>query len=189
MGTYPNATAVFDIDSIGLISFIQMLNRGLDFSGQPIGGRTSLLVGCGCNPGHVDPALEVARFGRKIEAGAEFVFSQPVFDRDVLYRFLDATAGFPEIPFLVGILPLVSARNADFLHHEVPGMQVPAGIRKRLHDAGDKAAQREVGIEVAREALRDVMDHPRVKGVYIYPPFGSYEAILRVTEVLRERTG
>jgi homocysteine S-methyltransferase len=187
MGTYPNATAVFDIDSIGLISFIQMMNRGLDFSGQPIGGKTDLLVGAGCNPGHVDLDLEVARFGRKIEAGAEYFFSQPLFDSEVLWRFLERTKDFPKVPFLVGIMPLQSLKNAEFLHNEVPGMQVPEPIRKRLAEAGDKEAQREVGIEVAREALKELMTHPRVSGVYVYPPFGSYKAVLRVIDVAAER--
>jgi homocysteine S-methyltransferase len=187
MGTYPNATAVFDIDAIGLITFIQMMNRGLDFSGQPIGGKTNLLVGAGCNPGHVDLDLEVSRFGKKIAAGAEYFFSQPVFDSEVLLRFFERTAHFPRVPFLVGIMPLVSLKNAEFLHNEVPGMQVPAPIRKRLAEAGDKEAQRQVGIEVAREALREVMDHPRVNGTYVYPPFGSYKAVLSVIDVVKER--
>ncbi len=187
MGTYPNATAVFDIDAIGLITFIQMLNRGLDFSGAPIGGKTDLLVGAGCNPGHVDLALEVERFGRKIAAGAEYFFSQPVFDPSLLQRFLDLTDKFPRVPFLVGIMPLVSAKNAEFLHNEVPGMQVPEAIRHRLAAAGGRDEQREVGIEVAREALAEVVDHPRVNGVYIYPPFGSYKAVLRLIDVIDQR--
>ncbi len=189
MGTYPDATAVFDIDSIGLITFIQMLNRGLDFSGQPVGGKTDLFVGAGCNPGHVDLDLETTRFGHKVDAGAEFFFSQPLFDADVLLRFLDRTDRFKKVPFLVGIMPLVSLRNAEFLHNEVPGMQVPAAILDRLRRAPDRDAQREVGIEVAREALASVMNHPRVAGAYIYPPFGSYKAVLRVVEVLAQRRG
>jgi methionine synthase I (cobalamin-dependent)/5,10-methylenetetrahydrofolate reductase len=189
MGTYPNATAVFDIDAIGLITFIQMMNRGLDFSGQPIGGKTDLLVGAGCNPGHMDLDLEVSRFGRKIEAGSEYFFSQPVFDSEVLWNFFERTKDMPKVPFLVGIMPLVSLKNAEFLHNEVPGMQVPAAIRKRLAEAGDKDAQRQVGIEVAREALREVMDHPRVSGVYVYPPFGSYKAVLQVIDVVKEKRG
>jgi homocysteine S-methyltransferase len=189
MGTYPNATAVFDIDSIGLITFIQMMNRGLDFSGQPIGGQTALFVGAGCNPAHIDPDLEAERFGRKVAAGAEFFFSQPVFDPEILLRFLERTDRFPRVPFLVGIMPLVSLKNAEFLHNEVPGMQVPAPILKRLAAAPDRDGQREVGIAVAREALAEVMNHPRVDGVYIYPPFGSYKAVLRVVEVLKDRRG
>lgn len=187
MGTYPNATAVFDIDAIGLITFIQMLNRGLDFSGAPIGGKTDLLVGAGCNPGHVDLDLEVERFGRKIAAGAEYFFSQPVFDPELLLRFFDLTDKFPRIPFLVGIMPLVSAKNAEFLHNEVPGMQVPAAIRTRLANAGSRDDQREAGVQVAREALAEVVDHPRVNGVYVYPPFGSYNAVLRIIDVIDER--
>ncbi len=187
MGTYPNATAVFDIDAIGLISFIQMLNRGLDFSGQPVGGKTNLLVGAGCNPAHIDLDLEVSRFTRKVEAGAEYFFSQPVFDPEALWRFLDRTDSVPRVPFLVGIMPLASLKNAEFLHNEVPGMQVPAGIRRRLAEAGDRDAQREVGIEVAQEALRELVGHPRVSGVYMYPPFGSYKAVLRLLEVLAPR--
>lgn len=189
MGTYPNATAVFDIDSIGLITFIQMLNRGLDFSGQPIGGKTDLLVGAGCNPGHIDLDLEVERFGRKIEAGAEFFFSQQMFDPDVLYRFLDRTDKFPKVPFLVGLMPLVSLKNAEFLHNEVPGMQVPQAIRDRLASVASKEGQREVGIQVAREALAEFARHPRISGAYVYPPFGSYKAALRVLEPVAERAG
>ncbi len=187
MGTYPNATAVFDIDSIGLITFIQMMNRGLDFSGQPIGGRTELLVGAGCNPGHMDLELEVDRYRRKVEAGAEYFFSQPLFDSAVLYRFFERTKDLPAVPFLVGIMPLASSKNAEFLHNEVPGMQVPEPIRRRLADAGDRDAQRLVGVEVAREALAEVAQHPRVNGVYVYPPFGSYKAVLRVLDIIRDR--
>lgn len=182
MGTYPDATAVFDIDSIGLISFIQLLNRGLDFAGEPVGGQTALFVGAGCNPGAVDVGLEAARFGRKVEAGAEYFFSQPVFDQDLLLGFLDRTAAFSEVPFLVGIMPLVSTRNAEFLHNEVPGMQIPAPVLAAMRAAPSREAQREVGIEVARETLAAVKAHPRVRGVYVYPPFGSYRAVLRVLE-------
>lgn len=186
MGSYPDATAVFDVDSIGLISFIQMLNRGLDFSGRPLGGggKTSLFVGAGCNPGHVDLDLEIERFGRKIEAGAEFFFSQPVYDEDMLHRFLEQTEKFPKVPFLVGILPLASYKNAEFLHNEVPGMQIPDRVRERLRKAPTREAQREVGIEVARETLKAVHAHPRISGAYIYPPFGSYQRVLDVVDVL-----
>ena len=186
MGTYPNATAVFDIDSIGLIHFVQQLNRGLDFSGRPIGGHTALFVGAGCNPGAVDLDLEAERFARKVEAGAEFFFSQPVFDQDLLYRFLEKTDGVKRVPFLVGIMPLVSSRNAEFLHNEVPGMQIPAAVLNAIRAAPSKDAQREVGIEVARSTLFEVKQHPRINGTYVYPPFGSYKAVLRVLDGLLE---
>jgi homocysteine S-methyltransferase len=187
MGSYPNATAVFDVDSIGLIAFIQMLNRGLDFAGRPLGKgeKTSLFVGAGCNPAHVDLPLEVARFGRKIEAGAEFFFSQPVYDEEMLFRFLEMTEQFPKVPFLVGILPLASYKNAEFLHNEVPGMAVPAPVLERLRRADSRDAQRAVGIEVARETLKAVRNHPRINGAYVYPPFGSYQRVLDVVDGIR----
>ena len=182
MGNYPNATAVFDIDSIGLIAFIQMLNSGQDFAGRPLGGQTKFFVGAGCNPAHHELEREVERFGRKIEAGAEFFFSQPVYDNEVLERFLEMTEQFPRVPFLVGILPLASYKNAEFLHNEVPGMQVPQAIRDRLKAAPTRPEQRQIGIEVARNTLIHAKGHPRVNGAYIYPPFGSYKAVLRVVE-------
>jgi 5,10-methylenetetrahydrofolate reductase len=184
MGTYPDATAVFDIDSVGLINFIQLMNRGLDFSGKPIGGQTSLFVGAGCNPGAVDIDFEAERFGRKVEAGAEFFFSQPAFDLDLLERFLEKTKAWAHIPFMVGIMPLVSARNADFLHNEVPGMQIPEPVLKAIHAAPSKEEQRRTGIEIAHETLVSLRHHPRVRGAYIYPPFGSYRAVLRVIDGL-----
>lgn len=186
MGTYPDATAVFDIDSIGLISFIQLLNRGLDFSGAPIGGKTALFVGAGCHPGAVDMDLEADRFLRKAAAGAEYFFSQPIFDSSLLQRFLDKTDAASDVPFLVGIMPLVSAKNAEFLHNEVPGMQVPPAVMKAIKAAPSREAQREVGMQVAREALLEVKAHPRVRGVYVYPPFGSYRAVLRVLDGIIE---
>ena len=182
MGTYPDATAVFDIDAIGLINFIQLLNRGLDFSGKPIGGSTALFVGAGCNPGAVDMDYEAERFGRKVEAGAEFFFSQPVFDPDLLDKFLDRTKKWKHVPFMVGIMPLVSARNAEFLHNEVPGMQIPEPVRNAIKAAPTKEAQRKVGIEVARKTLGALRHHPRIHGTYVFPPFGSYRAVLRVLE-------
>ncbi len=182
MGTYPDATAVFDIDAIGLISFIQLLNRGLDFSGEPVGAATALFVGAGCNPGAVDMDYEAERYGRKVEAGAEFFFSQPVFAPDLLEQFLDRTKQWDHVPFMVGIMPLVSTRNAEFLHNEVPGMQIPDAVRNAMKAAPTKEAQRKVGIEVARETLGALRHHPRVRGTYVFPPFGSYRAVLRVIE-------
>ncbi|MCP4807354.1 MAG: bifunctional homocysteine S-methyltransferase/methylenetetrahydrofolate reductase [Proteobacteria bacterium] len=189
MGNYPNATAVFDIDSVGLLSFIQMLNRGQDFAGRSLGGQTSFFVGAGCNPAHTDLDREVRRFGEKIDAGAEFFFSQPVYDVEVLERFLDMTSGFKQVPFLVGILPLASYKNAEFLHNEVPGMQVPQSIRDRLAAAPTRPEQRQVGIGVARATLEHAKEHPRVNGAYIYPPFGSYKAVLKVVEGIVDLKG
>ena len=121
-----------------------------------------------------------ARRGAKIAAGAEFTFCQPVYETELMTRFLESTADLPEIPFFVGILPLASLKNAEFLTREVPGMAVPDSVLSRLRDCKTRDEQREVGIRVAADNLAVAMDHPRVKGAYIFPPFGRYEAILRV---------
>jgi homocysteine S-methyltransferase len=180
MGNFPNATSVFDVDSIGLIGFADKLNHGLDLSGKPLGQTTDFVIGTGCNPGALDIEKEAARFAAKVKAGAEFVFSQPVYDARLLERFLDATKDVPAIPFFVGILPLASLKNAEFLTREVPGMEVPEAVMHRLRDARTRDEQREVGIRVAAESLEAALTHERVQGSYIFPPFGRYEPILRV---------
>lgn len=185
MGNYPEATAVFDIDSIGLIKFVSNLNRGLDFAERPLKDATKLLIGCGVNPGAVDMDLEIVRYRKKIEAGAEFVFSQPVFDVKLLEEFFKKTKDVPKVPFLVGILPLASLRNAEFLHNEVPGMQIPKRTMGRMEKAATKEAQQDVGLAVAREALVAAKEIPQVTGTYIFPPFGNYKIVSKILEVLR----
>lgn len=185
MGEYPDATPVFDVDAIGLIHFVKNLNQGLDFANRPIGEQTSLVIGCGCNPGAIDVDLEAERLRKKIKAGAEFVFSQPVYESKLLDTFLSKCKNFLNIPFFVGILPLASLKNAEFLHNEVPGMQVPAGVMDRLRTAATKEAQREVGLGVAKDSLREAKGMKPVKGVYIFPPFGKYEAVAELLEVVR----
>jgi methionine synthase / methylenetetrahydrofolate reductase(NADPH) len=180
MGNFPDATAVFDVDSVGLIRFARGLNEGMDLSGKALGEQTGFVIGTGCNPGAVDIEHEAAKHARKIAAGAEFVFSQPVYDPRLLERFLEATTSAPPIPFFVGILPLASLKNAEFLTREVPGMGVPEAVMKRLRDCKTRDDQREVGIRVATESLEAALASPRVKGAYIFPPFGKYEPILRV---------
>ena len=185
MGEYPDATPVFDVDAIGLIHFINNLNHGLDFSNRPIGEATSLVIGCGCNPGAIDMDIEVERLRKKIESGAEFIFSQPVYESKLLEKFLSKCRSFLKIPFFVGILPLASLKNAEFLHNEVPGMQVPDSVMNKLREASSKEAQREVGLNVAKESLREARDMKSVQGVYIFPPFGKYEAVVELLEVIR----
>ncbi|OGQ05983.1 MAG: bifunctional homocysteine S-methyltransferase/methylenetetrahydrofolate reductase [Deltaproteobacteria bacterium RIFCSPLOWO2_01_FULL_45_74] len=185
MGEYPDATAVFDVDAIGLIHFINNLNHGLDFANRPIGEATSLVIGCGCNPGAIDMDIEVERLRKKIEAGAEFIFSQPVYESKLLDKFLAKSRSFLKIPFFVGILPLASLKNAEFLHNEVPGMQVPNSVMDQLKKAATKEAQREIGLKVAQEALKEAHDMTGVKGVYIFPPFGKYEAVLELLKVIQ----
>jgi len=188
MGNFPDATPVFDVNSIGLIGFAAQLNRGLDLAGKPLGQQTAFVIGTGCNPGAMDLEREASKHAAKIAAGADFVFSQPVYDPALLERFLDATVDAPPIPFFVGILPLASLKNAEFLTREVPGMAVPEAVMKRLAACKSRDEQREVGIRVASEALEAALSHPRVKGAYIFPPFGRYEAILRVLKESGART-
>ncbi|MBI4366678.1 MAG: bifunctional homocysteine S-methyltransferase/methylenetetrahydrofolate reductase [Deltaproteobacteria bacterium] len=184
MGNFPHATGVFDVDAIGLLHFARMLNHGLDLGGRSLGEPASLVLGCGCNPGAINLDLEVERYRKKIAAGAEFVFSQPVYDPDMLATFLARTADVPPIPFFAGILPLASLKNAEFLHNEVPGMQIPAAIMDRMRTAATKEAQRREGIRIAQEALAAAKRSPRVHGAYMFPPFGSYEAVVEVMKVL-----
>jgi homocysteine S-methyltransferase len=188
MGNYPDATGVFDLDSVELIRAVRNLNRGIDFGGDPIGDRTQFVIGCGCNPGFTPLDKEIDKFRRKLEAGAEFVFSQPLYDPSLLEGFLERIRPFPRIPFFVGILPLASSRNAEFLHNEVPGMQVPKAIRARMAAASGRDAQRAEGIAIAAEALRHARSIPEIAGAYIFPPFGRYRAVLKVLETAENLT-
>lgn len=185
MGHYPDATAVFDIDSVGLIHFVANLNNGLDFADRPMKQRTKLLIGCGVNPGAVDLDLEVERYKLKVEAGAEFVFSQPVYEPRLLENFISRINRVKQIPFFVGVLPLASLRNAEFLHNEVPGMQVPAAIMESLKKATTKEAQHKIGLNVAREMLATAKKMKPIQGAYIFPPFGNYKAVEKLLEVIR----
>lgn len=180
LGNYPHATAVFDVDSIGLIRLANLLNRGLDLAGEPLGGKTELLIGTGCNPGAIDADLELQRLQKKIEAGAEYVFSQPVYDPETLERFLKRAKPFLKIPFFVGILPLASLRNAEFLHSEIPGMQIPPAVMQRMAAVSTKEAQKSEGIAIAREALQAARTISAVKGAYIMPPFNQAKTALAV---------
>jgi methionine synthase I (cobalamin-dependent) len=179
MGDFPDATAVYDLDSIGLLRLVNGLNRGFDPGGKPLGGATRFLCATGAEPAAHDYEREIKRLRQKIEAGADMVMTQPVYDPAVLDRFLSDVADL-EVPVLVGILPLASHKNAEFLHNEVPGMSVPLAIRERMRKAGPGEAGRKEGIAIAREMLEAVKD--RVRGAYIMPPLGRYELALRVIE-------
>ncbi len=177
MGDYPHATAVFDLDSIGLLRMATNLNRGLDPAGKRVGQATQFCCACGAEPAAMDYERELRRLEQKKAAGAEFIMTQPVYDPLVLERFLDDTAHL-EMPILVGLLPLASYRNAEFLHNEVPGMQIPAHIRERMQAVGKGPQARAEGVRIAQEALMAVAD--RVVGAYIMPPFGRYSAALDI---------
>ncbi len=182
MGDFPDATSVYDLDSIGLLRLVSQMNRGLDPGGKPLGGATKFLCATGVEPAAHDYAREIRRLRQKIEAGAELVMTQPVYDPAVLDRFLEDVRDL-DVPVLVGLLPLASYRNAEFLHNEVPGMSVPDAIRERMRKAGNGDEARKEGVSIAREMLFAVKD--RVAGAYVMPPFGKYELALRVIDGVR----
>jgi homocysteine S-methyltransferase len=179
MGDFPDATAVYDLDSIGLLRLIKGFNRGFDPGNKPLGEATSFLCATGAEPAAADYERELRRLVAKRDAGAEVVMTQPVYDPAVLDRFLTDVRPLG-IPVLVGLLPLASYRNAEFLHNEVPGMSIPEDIRERMRRAGSGPEGREEGVRIAREMLEAVKD--RVDGAYIMPPFGRHELALRVIE-------
>jgi homocysteine S-methyltransferase len=181
LGDYPHATAVFDVDSVGLVQILDRLNRGLDLAGNVIGPALPIHIGVAVNPGASDFDAEMRKFERKVEAGAEYCLTQPVYDSKLLERFLDAIKDM-RIPVLVGVLPLVSHRNAEFLHNEVPGMSVPVEVRDRLRNAPSKDDAQQVGVDIARESLRQARD--LVEGAYLMPPFNRFELVARVLEGL-----
>jgi homocysteine S-methyltransferase len=181
MGPYPEATAVFDIDSIGLANLVNRLNHGLDPGGNPIGEPTSFTIGVGVNPGAVDLEYELNRFYWKVDAGAEYAITQPVFDPDQLLRFLDEIERREmRIPVVAGIWPLVSARNAEFMANEVPGVVVPPAVIQRMQKASaeGKEAGLAEGIAIAREMLDRI--RPHVQGIQVSAPFGKVPFALQV---------
>ncbi len=178
MGPYPSATAVFDIDAIGLTNMVSRLNMGLDIGGNPIGRPTSFLVGVGVNPGAIDLEHELSRFRWKVEAGAQFAITQPVFDPEQLERFLKRIdeAGL-RIPVVAGVWPLVSLRNAEFMANEVPGVVLPPEILERMR-RDSKEDQLAEGIAIAQEMLARVK--PLVQGVQVSAPFGRVNLSVEV---------
>ncbi|HEY1554479.1 MAG TPA: bifunctional homocysteine S-methyltransferase/methylenetetrahydrofolate reductase [Kofleriaceae bacterium] len=183
MGDYPFSTPVYDVDSVGLLRIAAGLNGGVDPAGKEC-EPTSFLLATGAEPGAHDRDRELRRLEDKKRAGAELVMTQPVYDPRTLERFLDDAAPLG-LPVMVGILPLASHRNAEFLNAEVPGMSIPAEYRQRMAKVGHGPAARAEGIAIAREALGAVQQ--RVAGAYIMPPFNRVDSALAVLEVARER--
>ena len=179
MGPYPDATAVFDIDSIGLTNLVSRLNRGLDPGHNAIGAPTRFVVGVGVNPTAPDLDRELARFAWKLEAGAEFAVTQPVFDLDQFDRFLTRVEPHG-VPIIAGIWPLVSLRNAEFLANEVPGVTVPEAILARMRRASDGGREQALaeGVTIAREMLDAV--RVRVRGAQVSAPLGRVPVALEV---------
>ncbi len=183
MGTYPDATAVFDVDSIGLINIVNHLNQGLDIGGNPIGSQTALLIGIGANPGALNMDEELRRFAWKVEAGGEYVVTQPVFDLDLLEKFLKSTEQY-KLPVIAGIWPLTSYRNAEFMVNELR-VPVPRQYMDRMRRATNAEKARAEGIAIAQEMASRV--RPMVQGVQLSAPFGRYEMAIEVAEALGER--
>jgi len=181
LGNYPDATAVFDVDSIGLVNIINRLNHGLDIAGNPIGNPASLHIGVAANPGALNLEQELRRLDWKVEAGAEFIVTQPVFDLDVFYNFLDRIKHI-HIPLIAGLWPLASLRNAEFMNNEVPGCQVPEHVMERMRRHADsREAGRTEGIAIARETLAHI--RADIAGVQISAPFGRIETVIDVLAI------
>ena len=181
MGDYPKATAVFDLDSIELLKLVDGLNRGIDPAGKMVGEATSLFLSTGAEPGAFDYDRELRRLEMKIKAGAEMVMTQPVYDPRIVERFLKDVQTFG-VPVLLGVCPLVSSRNAEFLHNEVPGMTVPPAIRDRMASAGGGPEGIAEGIHIAQEMVMAFAD--QIVGVYVMPQLGRYNSALEVLRPL-----
>jgi methionine synthase I (cobalamin-dependent)/5,10-methylenetetrahydrofolate reductase len=181
LGDYPDATAVYDVDSIGLIRIMDHLNHGCDLAGNLIGPALGIHIGCGADPSKPDLDREVERLEQKVKAGAEYIMTQPVYDPRTVEQFLARIAHL-NTPVLVGILPLYSSRNAEFLHNEVPGMSIPEDIRERMRKAGSGDEAHAEGVRIAQEAL--LAARQLAQGAYIMPPFNKVDLAVRVIEAL-----
>jgi homocysteine S-methyltransferase len=182
MGAYPDATAVFDVDAIGLVNIVRNLNHGLDIGGNPMGSQTALLTGVGANPGAMNMDEELRRFDWKIEAGAEYIVTQPVFDLNLLEQFLKRIE-HTKVPVICGIWPLTSFRNAEFMVNELR-VPVPDELLERMRRVDNADRAREEGVAIAREMVTRV--RRMVQGVQLSAPFGRYQMALDVAEAITQ---
>ena len=180
IGDYPQATSVHDIDSIGLIRAAKAMNQGLDLMGNSLEQKTSFLIACAANPLADNMDRESARLSLKIEAGADVIFTQPMYEMRTLEQLVKRVEQW-RIPIMLGILPLRSYRHAEFLHNEIPGMVIPETIRESLRSAGSKASF--MGVQVTKEFLQNAKH--LVAGAYLMPPFRKYEVISQILEALQ----
>ena len=183
MGADSNATAVFDVDSIGLTNIVNNLNQGLDLGGNPMGSRTALLIGVGANPGAIQIDEEIRRLEWKAAGGAEYVVTQPIFDLHLLERFLERTAGL-KLPVIAGIWPLTSLRNAEFMVHELR-VPVPTQYMERMRRAESAEAAKAEGVAIAQEMVERVRG--MVAGVQLSAPFGHYQMAIDVAAAIGPR--
>jgi methionine synthase / methylenetetrahydrofolate reductase (NADH) len=177
LGNYPDATAVFDVDAIGLVNILNRLNHGLDIAGNPIGTPTGLQIGVGANPGALNLDHELRRLDWKVEAGANFIVTQPVFDLKIFEQFVKRTEHL-KLPLIAGLWPLASLRNAEFMNNEVPGCDVPDEIIERMRKPESKEDARTEGVAIARETLLEMMG--MIQGVQMSAPFGRVETVIEL---------
>lgn len=181
IGDYPTASSVFDVDSTGLVRILRQFNEGMDLGGNSIVERAHFLIAVAFNPLAPDMKLERERLRRKAEEGAQLVYTQPIFNLDVLERAAEDTGRFG-LPLLVGILPLRSSRHAEFMHNEVPGMSIPDHLRRAIAECASDEDARKLGIDLAREFV--VKAKPLTQGAYLMPPFGNHKTAEEVMEAL-----
>ncbi|HEY9165221.1 MAG TPA: bifunctional homocysteine S-methyltransferase/methylenetetrahydrofolate reductase [Candidatus Kryptonia bacterium] len=177
IGDLPQAKSVFDIDSIGLIKIVKSMNCGRDSMGNPIGESTSFMIACAANPSADDFAYEIDKLAQKVESGADVIVTQPIYEMETFTKFMKAVEPM-HTPVILGVLPLRSFKHAEFLHHEIPGISIPARIREKMRSSGEKAT--ETGIEISADILREVKKS--VAGAYLLPPFKKYDVAIRVLE-------
>jgi len=177
LGEYPNATGVFDLDSIALTDVVKNLNSGIDIGGNSFSPPIGLTIGVGANPVAADLPREIERFRQKVQAGAEYAITQPVFDVDMLFRFMEATELF-KIPVIAGIWPFTSYKNAEFMANEIPGVVVPKSLLRKMSTAGTREDGMALGIEIAREMIDKTKKH--VAGFAVSAPFGRVKIALAV---------
>ena len=181
IGDYPQATAVFDVDSIGLVQIISRLNSGIDLAGNSIGKSTTLSIGIGANPAAPDLDAEIKRLCLKLEAGAQYIMTQPMYEVDLLKRFIDKLR--PTVPILLGVLPLVNFKHAQFLNNEVPGITIPHTTLEAMEKAGENSAQ--IGGELAKKFIEEIKG--LVTGIYLMPSFGRFETCIDIVKGLKAK--
>ena len=181
IGDYPSATSVFDIDSIGLCRILARFNEGIDLAGYSIGVKCGFTIGCAYNPLAIDPDVELDRLKRKVDAGVHVVYTQPVYEVRVAEHTAEICASLG-VPVLIGVLPLRSQRHAEFMHNEVPGIEIPADLLRRISEAPDDASALEIGVESAQSLTSTITKS--AQGIYLMPPFGNAAIAQRVMEAI-----
>jgi homocysteine S-methyltransferase len=182
MGDHPGASSVYDVNSIGLIKMIQRLNEGFAANGRDLKDKTRFVIGCAFNPNARNLDSQVRKLEDKLAAGAQFVMTQPVFDASLVKATAERTRQF-NVPVLLGVMPLLSSRNAEFLHNEVPGIVIPDNVRDRLRGK-DGAEGNEEGLAIARQLCESVLDH--FKGIYLITPLMRFDLTVRLSCYIRE---